>query len=100
MPSEEHAMRLFDIFFTHIHPYVPVVHRGAWYAAWHGDRSRISPLLLEAVFACAARFDTQADQDSSDSTDDGDIKKASVKEAGKWLALANSKFHTEELPCF
>lgn len=66
-------MAYFDVFFTHVHPYVPVVHRAHFYKQWHRDRSSISPLLLEAIFACAGR--------SSDDPAGG----------SQWLAMANSK---------
>ncbi|KAI5288453.1 hypothetical protein KEM55_009087, partial [Ascosphaera atra] len=73
LPEESLALTYFDVFFTNIHPYIPVVHRASFYAAWQNDRDSISPLLLEAVFACAARF--------IDTPDGGD-------DSAKWLALA------------
>ncbi|KAI5284694.1 hypothetical protein KEM54_001138, partial [Ascosphaera aggregata] len=91
MPSDSHAMRLFDIFFTHIHPYVPVLHRAAWYAAWHADKTRISPLLLEAVLACAARFDVHPDNRPHHHGVGIPLPTTTLGEAGKWLALANSR---------
>ncbi|KAI5296604.1 hypothetical protein KEM52_005901 [Ascosphaera acerosa] len=119
LPSEEDALRLFDIFFTDIHPYVPVLHREAWYEAWAHDKASISPLLIEAVLACAARFDRgstglQAGLQNSDQsrhaggiahghghergTRTGDGAAAGLHEAAKWLALANkheSEFFSE-----
>jgi hypothetical protein len=71
MPSEEDAMALFEVFFRDIHPYVPVLHKAQLYDQWRNDKESISPLVLEAVFACAGRI---ADEPS---------------EGAQWLALAN-----------
>ena len=75
MPSDEDAMRYFEIYFSHIHPYVPVVHRTHLYQQWQNDKSSISPLLLEALFACSGRMGDDPAQGS------------------QWLALANSEIH-------
>ena len=72
MPTDQQAMIFFDYFFTHIHPYVPVVHRSYFYQQWQRNRKSISPLLLEAIFACTTR--QMGDPAASD----------------KWLALAAS----------
>ncbi|KAK2749807.1 hypothetical protein FQN55_003043 [Onygenales sp. PD_40] len=71
MPAEEDALEYFDIYFNHIHPYVPVVHRGHFYQQWHQDKTTISPLLLEAIFACAGRISDDPAQ------------------GAQWLALGN-----------
>jgi hypothetical protein len=73
MPSEGQAVHYFDIFFTHIHPYVPVLNKHHFYNQWYSDRDAISPLILEAIFACAGRL-------SDDPT-----------QGLKWLSLAGSK---------
>ena len=73
MPSEEQVMDLFDIFFTNIHPYVPVISKPYFYQQWHTNRKSISPLLLEAIFACAGRMSEDPAQ------------------GAQWLALASSK---------
>ena len=73
MPSEDQAMEYFDLFFRDIHPYVPVISRSYFYQQWHHDRKSISPLLLEAIFACAGRL---ADEPA---------------QGAQWLALASSK---------
>ncbi|KAK6533042.1 hypothetical protein TWF281_007204 [Arthrobotrys megalospora] len=56
MPTDEEADVLFDIFFSDVHPYLPVVNKNAFYRQWHGSRHSISPLLLEAILACAGRI--------------------------------------------
>jgi hypothetical protein len=56
MPSEERAMDYFGYFFEHIHPYVPVLNRASFLETWRTARGTISPLLLEAIFACVARY--------------------------------------------
>ncbi|KAN0086780.1 hypothetical protein V8E54_000468 [Elaphomyces granulatus] len=71
MPSNDDAMDYFKIYFSDIHPYVPVVHRSHLYQQWRKDRSSISPLLLEALFACAGRMSNDPAQ------------------GAQWLALAN-----------
>ncbi|OAX78388.1 hypothetical protein ACJ72_07305, partial [Emergomyces africanus] len=71
MPSDDEAMEYFDIYFTHIHPYVPVVHRDHLYQQWQSDKTSISPLLLEAIFACAGRMSDDPSQ------------------GAQWLALGN-----------
>ena len=72
MPSEEQALHYFDYYFKNIHPYCPVVHQGHFYQQWISKES-ISPLMLEAIFACAA-FSV------------GDSRQGS-----QWLALASSR---------
>ncbi|KAJ5675867.1 hypothetical protein N7462_008764 [Penicillium macrosclerotiorum] len=74
MPSDEDVMNYFKIYFDEIHPYVPVLPRAHLYYQWQNDRGSISPLLLEALFACAGRL---SDEPS---------------EGAQWLALANREF--------
>lgn len=74
MPDEETTLHYFEIFFTNVHPYIPVLDRTNFYRQWQTDRESISPLVLEAVFALAGRI---------------------VDEPGEgqqWLALATSVF--------
>ncbi|KAI9765464.1 MAG: hypothetical protein M1835_007375 [Candelina submexicana] len=70
LPDEDQALLYFDIFFVNIHPYVPVLNRSYFYQQWHTNRESISPLILEAIFACAGRLSGDPSQGS------------------KWLALA------------
>ncbi len=56
MPSEERAMDYFGYFFEYVHPYVPVLDRQALYEQWRTARHSISPLILEGIFACVARY--------------------------------------------
>ncbi|KAL4953106.1 hypothetical protein BDW69DRAFT_184805 [Aspergillus filifer] len=56
MPSDDEVMNYMKIYFDGIHPYLPIVHRGHFYYQWQHDRKSISPLLLEALFACAGRL--------------------------------------------
>lgn len=71
MPSEERALDYFGYFFEHIHSYCPVLNRAAFYHQWRNARSTISPLLLEAIFACVARYLEE------------------TVESRRWLALAS-----------
>jgi hypothetical protein len=73
MPSEEQALQYFDYFFTNIHPYCPVVNRSYFYQQWQSARDSISPLMLEAIFACST------------------MMLGDVEEGNKWLALASSE---------
>lgn len=70
MPSEERATYFFNYYFDHIHPYCPVLHRATFLEQWRSNRHSMSPLLLEAIFACVARYLEQP------------------VESRKWLALA------------
>ena len=70
MPSEERAMDYFGYFFDYIHPYIPVLDRQTFYNQWRSARHTISPLILEGLFACVARYLEQP------------------LESKRWLALA------------
>ena len=72
MPSDEQAEEYFHIFFNDIHPYVPVVSKTIFYNMWRTDQSKLSPLLLEAIFAAAGRLSQDPAQ------------------GAQWLALASS----------
>lgn len=72
MPSEGDAAHFLKIFFCDVHPYVPVVNRNHFYNQWQSERNSISPLLLEAMLACAGRLSDDPSQ------------------GAQWLALANS----------
>ena len=74
MPSDEQALHYFHYFFTNIHPYVPVLNRQSFYQQWTSNRNSISPLLLEAIFACTT------------------MTLENHEQGNKWLALANSTF--------
>ncbi|KAI0432377.1 fungal-specific transcription factor domain-containing protein [Xylaria sp. FL1042] len=56
MPDEETVLHYFDLYFTHVHPYVPVLNKAQMYRQWNTNRDSISPLLLEAIFAVAERL--------------------------------------------
>jgi hypothetical protein len=56
MPSDERALDYFGYYFEYVHPYIPVLDRAKFYHQWQNDRDTISPLLLEGIFACVARF--------------------------------------------
>ncbi|WZH41875.1 Cutinase transcription factor 1 alpha [Fusarium acuminatum] len=71
MPDDETALNYFDLYFTHVHPYVPVLCKTVFYQQWNTDRDAISPLILEAIFAMGERL---AEEPS---------------EGQQWLALAS-----------
>lgn len=73
MPNDDQALQYFEYFFSNIHPYVPVLNRASFYEQWNRNRSSISPLILEAIFACSSLI----------------LEEPSV--GAKWLALAASK---------
>ncbi|PTB74556.1 hypothetical protein M440DRAFT_1440022 [Trichoderma longibrachiatum ATCC 18648] len=56
MPDEGTAIHYFDLYFTHVHPYVPVLDRSMFYRQWSTARESISPLILEALFAIGGRL--------------------------------------------
>ncbi|KAJ6782170.1 hypothetical protein PWT90_03602 [Aphanocladium album] len=56
MPDEETALQYFELYFTHVHPYVPVLYKPHIYHQWRHARETISPLILEAIFAIGGRL--------------------------------------------
>lgn len=74
MPSDQQALNYFEYFFTNIHPYVPVINKSYFNQQWHTNRSSISPLILEAIFACSSLM-----------LDD-------PSQGNKWLALLASAY--------
>lgn len=72
MPDEETAMHYFDMYFSNVHIYVPVLNKTLFYQQWHTNRDAISPLVLEAIFAITGRL---ADEPA---------------QGQQWLALASS----------
>lgn len=73
MPEESDAMNWIEAFFSHVHPYVPVLNKSMFLHQWHTSRDSISPLILEAIFALGGRL--------RDDPSDGQ----------QWLALASSE---------
>lgn len=62
MPSDETALHYFELYFTHIHPYLPVLSKPLFYQQWTYDRNAISPLILEVLFAFGSRLADEATQ--------------------------------------
>lgn len=56
MPDEETAMQYFELYFTHMHPFVPVLYKPHFYQQWRTARETIPPLILEAMFAIGGRL--------------------------------------------
>lgn len=77
MPDEETTLHYFDLYFANVHPYVPVLNKAQFLQQWHTDRSSISPLVLEAIFAVAGRL---ADEPA---------------QGQQWIAMASSKQRCE-----
>jgi hypothetical protein len=73
MPAEEQALQYFDYFFANVHPYCPVINKAYFYQQWQSARDSISPLMLEAIFACST------------------LMLGDMEEGSKWLALATSQ---------
>jgi hypothetical protein len=74
MPSEQQSLQYFKYFFANVHPCIPVLSEPDFYQEWAHDRDAISPLLLEAIFACVTAMLND------------------TPEFNKWLALAASMF--------
>jgi hypothetical protein len=72
MPSEEQALHYFDYYFVNVHPYCPVINKAYFYQQWQSARDSISPLMLEAIFACST------------------LMLGHIEEGSRWLALATS----------
>lgn len=73
MPEDETAHEYFNLYFSNVHPYVPVLSKTLFYQQWNTNRSSISPLILEAIFAIGGRL---ADEPA---------------QGQQWLALAAGK---------
>ncbi|KYK57604.1 putative Cutinase transcription factor 1 alpha [Drechmeria coniospora] len=56
MPDDASALHYFDLYFVHVHPYVPVLDKAQFYRQWSTARETISPLILEALFAIGSRL--------------------------------------------
>ena len=74
-PPIDEQDRLLHLYFTHVHPPFPVIHKAAFWDAWNNRfvslsflfflvfhtllsiDSHLSPLLLFAMFSIAARYD-------------------------------------------
>lgn len=54
MPSDAKALEYFRTYFTHIHPYIPVLDKTLFYHQW--QTKNLSPLVLEGIFACASNL--------------------------------------------
>lgn len=72
MPDDETIVHYFDLFFSHVHPYIPVLSKAMFYHQWNTNRESVSPLILEAIFAMGGRL---ADDPA---------------QGQQWLALATS----------
>jgi hypothetical protein len=73
MPDDDLALHYFELFFTHVHQYVPVLSKTMFYRQWHHERHNMSPLILEAIFAISGRIANEPAQGQ------------------QWLALASSE---------
>ncbi|KAK6613581.1 hypothetical protein H4I95_01925 [Botrytis cinerea] len=62
LPDEQTILHYFEMYFTNVHPYVPVLNKTLFYQQWHTNRDAISPLILEAIFAIAGRLDDEPAQ--------------------------------------
>lgn len=80
MLPERQALYHFDYFFTNIHPYAPILNRAYFYRQWHTNRESISPLLLEAIFACSS------------------LMLGDIEQGKRWLTLASSQ-SLPAVPC-
>ncbi|KAM0605999.1 hypothetical protein ACHAP1_004281 [Verticillium nonalfalfae] len=72
MPDDDTAEHYLDLYFGHVHPYVPVLSKTMFYQQWNSNRDAISPLILEAIFAIGGRL---ADEPA---------------QGQQWLALASN----------
>ncbi|CAI4218671.1 unnamed protein product [Parascedosporium putredinis] len=56
MPDDATAHQYLDLYFTNVHPFLPVLSKAIFYQQWNTNRAAISPLILEAMFAIAGRL--------------------------------------------
>jgi len=52
MPSNEEAARHLRFYLQFVHPYMPILNAKELLRQWETDKTKISPLLLEGLFAC------------------------------------------------
>ncbi|CAG8505394.1 10052_t:CDS:2 [Ambispora gerdemannii] len=55
-PGSELANNLVQLYFKHVHPYVPILHKVDFLRRLNDKSNPISPLLLYSVFAMGAKF--------------------------------------------
>ncbi|KAJ4175317.1 Transcriptional activator of fatty acid utilization [Fusarium falciforme] len=58
LPSPSECSHLLEIYFTRVHPLLPVIDRKEFLAAYYGSASPPSLLLLRAIFLAATRYTT------------------------------------------
>ncbi|CAG8609545.1 8155_t:CDS:2 [Ambispora leptoticha] len=55
-PDSELANNLIQLYFKHVHPYVPILHKADFLRRLNDKSNPLSPLLLFSVFAMGAKF--------------------------------------------
>ena len=60
LPNSNHCGALFDIYFTRIHPMLPIVDRREFLAQYYGGGQPPPLVLLLAIFLAAARYSVDA----------------------------------------
>ncbi|GBC04273.1 hypothetical protein RclHR1_05590028 [Rhizophagus clarus] len=55
-PSPELANHLINLYFLHVHPYVPILHKSSFLRRLNDKSNPLSPLLVYSVFAMGAKY--------------------------------------------
>ncbi|CAG8477911.1 11316_t:CDS:2 [Diversispora eburnea] len=55
-PTPEMASHLINLYFIHVHPYIPILHKDNFLRRLNDKSNPISPLLLYTVFALGAKY--------------------------------------------
>lgn len=86
LPSPSECSHLLEIYFTHVHPMLPVIDRKEFLAAYYGVGSPPSLLVLSAVFLAASRYNVNSSDETSEAIrphcDDLHTKLRALLEAG------------------
>ncbi|CAG8600276.1 11594_t:CDS:2, partial [Acaulospora colombiana] len=73
LPTEDLSNHLLEIYFTHLHPILPVIHKPRFFDQLK-DKEHLPQLLLNAIYSYAARFsdnpNLRKNPDDSDSAGD------------------------------
>lgn len=95
LPSPSRCAELLEIFFSYVHPMVPVVDRKDFLARYYGGDDPPSLVILHAVFLSASRYA----RDSGDSPSDGvsELRSTCDELHGKLRALIEAEITSDRI---
>lgn len=95
LPTPSRCAELLEIFFSYVHPMVPVVDRKDFLARYYGGDDPPSLLILHAVFLSASRYA----QDTRDSPSDGisELRSTCDELHGRLRALIEAEITSDRI---